>query len=106
MPDSPTTHEMPAPLAGAKPTVRIFVLTLALLAHFGTLAYAQAGQPAPMPQNPTVPSSTGGTVDAEKMRVQARWDALPGSPSKKETKPGKSGKPVKPETATPSTDHQ
>lgn len=98
MPDSANMSGKPRPLAGAKPLLRTCVLALALLAMTGTMAYAQAVQPAPKFQNPDAANTQTGAKDPDKLRVQSRWDALPGSPAKKDAKTGKHGKP---DTKTP-----
>ncbi len=92
MPDSANMSGKSKSFADAKPVLRTCVLALALLAPTGTLAYAQAGKPAPGFQNPDAANTQTGAKDPDKLRVQARWDAQPGSPVKKDAKTGKPGK--------------
>ena len=96
----PDKSNMPA---GVKMTMRMIILTFAILALIGTMAYAQTARPAPVTKDSITKDGQDSTMDADKKRVRDRWESLPVNTAKKGSK---TDKPGKPETTKPSDTQQ
>jgi hypothetical protein len=103
MPEYQTAPDKSESLMPIKLTIWMLVPVLAILLMSGTMAYTQTAQPEPKPQVSSTANSQGNTSDADKMRVQARWDSSSETPSPKASK---TDKPGKQEAPKPSDDRQ